>query len=113
LKKGVTIPDEDFWLNLREHCDLTIEQAKNLAPNVLNAFKEDFKFIKVGESYSKPDMNQENQTNMPSSQATSSDLIDITYGKYKVILPSNEEEAKEVWSKMKKMLDPLYSTNPT
>jgi hypothetical protein len=35
-------------------------------------------------------------------------IVDYGYGKYKVYLPDDEKKAREVWKKLKMMIDPLF-----
>lgn len=115
-QNGQDIPDADFWLTLKESCDLTIEEAKIVAPNVRNAYKEDIKLIIIskpipnnvennGES-KQPSNNLTQQPQNPPQQPqqpATEGMIPMGYGDVKVYLP--KEGTAEAWNKLKKMVD--------
>ena len=96
-RKGNTVKDADFWLELQDNCSLTIEKAKKLAPEILKAYRDDIKLINVSL------LKENNNNQVPSNYDTSpnlrtpSNLIDIGYGDYKVHLPKDQKEQQQVW----------------
>ena len=112
-KKGLGVPDADFWNDLREACGLTIEEAKNSSASVLNAYKEDIKLLRTGSSNT-PTMPPNTGSGTsgttpsaqgPASQATPEGMMDAGFGEVKVFLP--KEGTKAAWTKLKRMVDAL------
>ncbi len=90
---------------LSTYCDLTPNKAAEIAPEVIKQYNEDVKAIGrniVVVVDEKMTMSEQTQ------QQTSEKLVDYGFGKYRVYLPENEEEAKAVWSRLKKMVDSIF-----
>jgi hypothetical protein len=90
--KGLDLPDADFWLELKDSCALTIEQAKSLAPDVRNGYREDIKFVRAGKSITS-NMNTNQGVNPPPPPPAPEGMKTVAFGDWKVILP--EEGMKD------------------
>jgi hypothetical protein len=102
-KKGLDVPEADFWNDIRESCALTIDEAKKAAPSVLQAFKEDFKFLRTSQIIT-PSMNQNIQTNPSLNRPPSNEgMLPIGFGDVKAYLPKDKPE--EAWARLKRMVD--------
>lgn len=107
-KKGLEILSEDFWLDLKEFCDLTIEQAKNQAPTVLSAFKEDIKQIRINrnlEPEREQKMMRETQSQKTDSKEPALDMeklysITLASGEQIVLLKENPVKS---WNRIQKI----------
>lgn len=107
-KKGASIPTEDFWLDLKNLCDLTIEEAQKLAPEVRKAYEEDIKGIRAGltQLQSMPqNMQTPIVTARTQSEAAPQDSTLIAWGDVKLFLP--KEKTLESWKALKRMVDAL------
>jgi hypothetical protein len=89
---------------LSTYCGLTPDKATEIAPEVIKQYNEDVKAIRNGivVTVNEPIMTTEQ------TQQNSERLVDYGFGKYRVYLPDNEEEAKAVWSRLKKMVDSIF-----
>lgn len=111
--KGLDLPDADFWLEIRDSCGLTIEQAKSLAPDVRSAYREDIKFVRAPRSSTPPmtpNTGVNTQPNVPStpSAIVPEGMTTVAYGDWKVILP--KDGMGEAWDTLKAMVDAVIST---
>lgn len=109
-KKGLSVPEADFWNDLRESCGLTIEEAKNASPVVLNAFKEDIKLLRPSQSLT-PDMNTNTNVNTnlpPPPPLVPEGMTTVAYGDWKVILPKDDKMG-EAWDTLKAMVDAIMT----
>ncbi|MDE1816862.1 MAG: hypothetical protein KGI11_09940 [Thaumarchaeota archaeon] len=108
-KMGKEIRDDDFWLELKNQCELTIEQAKNLAPEILKAYREDSRLINMSLLMEKREPQQPfpNEPTKPSGGNSQNDdnMLVISYGKYNVTLPKEYSEREEVGEILKSMID--------
>lgn len=107
-KQGLSVPEADFWNDLRESCGLTIEEAKSAAPTVLNAYKEDIKLLRSGLPITPP-MNTNMNANLPPAPpappAIPEGMTTVSFGDWKVILP--KEGMSDAWDTVKAMVDAL------
>jgi hypothetical protein len=91
-------------LMLSTYCGLTLDKATEKAPEVIKQYNEDVKAIRnaIVINVNEPIMITEQ------TQQNTERLVDYGFGKYRVYLPEDEEEAKAVWSRLKKMVDSIF-----
>jgi hypothetical protein len=89
---------------LSTYCDLTPDKATEKAQEVIEQYNEDVKAIRnaIVINVNEPIMTTEQ------TQQNTERLVDYGFGKYRVYLPENEDEARAIWSKIKKMVDPIF-----
>jgi hypothetical protein len=111
-KRGKELTTKELWLELESECGLPPKPAQDIAPQVLKEYTEDVRAIRDMPSSNNTEQEMMvEQTQNPqgiSETKPTEGLIDYGYGKYKVYLPEDEEEAKTVWVKIKKMVDSVY-----
>ena len=90
-------------LMLSTYCDLSPDKATDKAPEVIKQYNEDVKAI--GRDIVVVVNENLGITERVQPIIASERLVDYGFGKYRVFLPENEEEAKVVWSRLKKMVD--------
>lgn len=106
-KTNTPIPNDFYITDLTQHCDLTIEEARKIAPEILKDFKDDTKFIMMSSTLqSAPSGNPQNpRSGGSNSPHPDEDVLEITYGKYGLRLPKDEAEKEEVGEILKGMID--------
>jgi len=112
-KVGEDLPSVDFWLVLREICQISPDEAQNKAEMIRKAYLEDIKDIespKGGDSYMedqttgfKPSVSQGR-----SESTVPSEALSFRNGGIELRLP--KEGLKEKWQKYKKMIDIYLET---
>lgn len=105
-KVGKEIQEDKFWSELREHCGLTVEESQKKAPEILKWYREDTRMINMSLITEKtPEkINPVDIGNIP-IPSHSLEVMDIGYEDYKVYLPKDEDEQKEVWKRLKGMVE--------
>lgn len=105
-KNHKEIKEEDFWTDLKEYCDLTIDEARKRSQEILKYYREDTKLINMNlvNMVTQRSVDPAEIGNIP-LQSSSSDVMDIGYKNYKVYLPKDEDEQKEVWKRLKGMVE--------
>jgi len=107
-KVGKEIQEDKFWSELREHCDLTVEESQKRAPEILKWYREDTKMINLSLLVEKtpPVTNESSKSPSPdNADNPSDDVLVISYGKYNVTLPNEFSEREDVGEILKSMID--------
>lgn len=104
---GEDLPSSDFWLVLREICQISPEEAQNKAEMVRKAYLEDIKDVESPEG---GDSDMENEEKRSTARAPQQGIQQSVYealsfrnGGIELRLP--KEGLKEKWQKYKKMID--------
>lgn len=109
-KNSKDIKEDDFWLDLKDNCELTIEQAKKLAPEILKSYREDTRLINMSlllekkESHTTQSVPSKSH-NLDTVDKQNDDMLIVSYGKYNVTLPKEFSEREEVGEILKSMID--------
>lgn len=115
-KVGKELPSSDFWLDLRQICRVSPEEAKNKAEIVRKAYLEDIKDIespKGGDSDMGDDQNVETgDAGAQPRSGMSRELSFITDGESEGIeLRLVGEDLKEKWKKFRAVIDAYVGVN--
>lgn len=108
-KSNKDIKEDDFWLDLKEQYDLTIDEAKDLAPEILKSYHKDTRLINMSLLLEKKELPITNESPKPSGvdniDKQNEDMLVISYGKYNVTLPNEFSEREDVGEILKSMID--------
>lgn len=107
---------DDFWYTLQEFTNAEQKDINDNEKDVRKWYLQDMlsipeevaEFEQDSNTFSS-DANNNTQMSQKPVETMQEGLVDYGYGKYKVFLPEDESEAKQVWEKIKKMVDPLFS----
>lgn len=113
------LPTSDFWVEIRQICGITPDEAQNKAEIVKKTYLEDIKDIKVPKQGEKPDMNetktevktevQSAGVTIPISSTVITEVISLEGGTLKLILP--KDNIQETWKRAKKMVDAYFGVD--
>lgn len=105
-KNEKELPTNNFWVDVREICGVSPEEAQNKAEWVRKAFLEDTINISMKKQIDSGDNMDNKQDHIPPA---TKELISFDEGTLQLILPK-ESFTKESWEKFKKMVD-IYLGN--
>jgi hypothetical protein len=108
-KVGKDLPTSDFWLDLRQMCQVSPEEAQNKAEMVRKAYLEDITGItSKGGDTGKMGDNQQSGGQASQGAVSSAGVETFKIGAIEIKLP--KEGLKEAWEKAKKIID-IYIGN--
>jgi len=110
-KHNEDIKEDDFWLDLKEQYDFTIDEAKDLAPEILKSYHVDTRLINMSllsvekGVTSPPNSSGVSSSGLGSGDTQNDNVLVISYGKYNITLPKEHSEREEVGEILKSMID--------